>query len=158
MKSHRPVFRLFKNRFSRTFSEVFPFNAQPRTPSLGRKFYLGAAAILACLLSSNASAGTLTATPANVTFGSVALGTKNSQALLLKNTGSSSLTVSGAQIFGLGFSMSSVSAPRTLAPGQAITLTVAFAPVLTGYAPGTINFISNATNPTLTVPLTGSGV
>lgn len=159
MKSHRPFFRLFKNRFSRTFSEVFPFNAQPRTPSLGPKFYLGAAAILACLLSPNlASAGTLTATPASVSFGSVALGTKNSQALLLKNTGSSSLTVSGAQVFGLGFSMSSVSAPRILAPGQAMTLTVAFAPVLTGYAPGTINFISNATNPTLTVPLTGSGV
>jgi len=158
MKSHRPVFRLITNRFFKAFSEVFCVNLQPRNPTLGQKFHLVAFALLAsCLAPALASAGTLSVTPTSASFGTVALGTKNSQAVLVKNTGITSLTISSVSLAGIGYSMSDLHIPRTLAAGEATTLTVSFAPVVSGSFAGSITFRSNASNPTVGVSLAGAG-
>jgi Abnormal spindle-like microcephaly-assoc'd, ASPM-SPD-2-Hydin len=158
MKSHRPYFFLFKNRFSKASSEVFPLNSQPRTPSRRQRIILGSVALLICALTpSCVHAGTLSVTPSSTSFGTVALGTKNSQSIQLKNSGSSSLTISSVTLVGLGFSMSDPYVPRTLAAGATATLTVYFAPLLPGGATATITLRSNASNPTVTVSLSGSG-
>jgi fibronectin type 3 domain-containing protein len=55
------------------------------------------------------------------------------------------------------FSLSGISFPVTIAPGQSVPFTLTFAPQSTGTANGVLSFTSNATNsPTET--LTGNGV
>jgi hypothetical protein len=158
MKSHRPYLFLFKNRFSKASWKVFSFNFQPRTPSRRQRIILGAIAILVCALApSCVQAGTLSVSASSISFGAVALGTKNSQSIQLKNSGSSSLTISSATLLGLGFSMSDLYIPRTLAAGATTTLTVSFAPTLLGGATATVTLKSNASNPTVTLSFSGYG-
>jgi len=51
-----------------------------------------------------------------------------------------------------------VSANTTLTPGQAATLSVAFAPTVAGSASGSVSVASNASNSPATIALSGSGV
>ena len=158
MKLHRFGIFIDKNRSSTALSKVLSYNFQPRIPSLGKKLYLGVIALLACAAVPDlASAGILTVTPSTTSFGTVALGTKNSQTLQLRNSGSTGLTISSATLMGVGFSMSDLHIPRTLASGETTTLTVSFAPVVTGSATATVVLKSNASNPTVSVSFSGTG-
>jgi len=100
---------------------------------------------------------TVSATPSSVSFGTVASGTTNSQTVQLKNTGGTSLTISSATASGTGFTISGITAPLTLAASQTKSFTIAFAPSTSGSATGSVTIKSNASNPTYTMALSGSG-
>jgi len=87
----------------------------------------------------------LTINPASLNFGSVQTGSSTSQALILSNSGNSSLTVSQAIVAGQGFSLlRSPSLPFTLTSGQSVTVNLAFAPVSGGGASGSFSLVSSA--------------
>ena len=101
----------------------------------------------------------LSASPASLNFGNVAVGEFTTSNISLVNQGNSSLTVQSVSASGQGFSGSGVSSDTIIAPGQTAVLAVEFAPTKTGSATGTIAISSNATNgSTSTIPVTGTGV
>jgi Abnormal spindle-like microcephaly-assoc'd, ASPM-SPD-2-Hydin len=101
--------------------------------------------------------GTVAATPSSVSFGTVVIGTTNSQTVQLKNTGSGSITISSATVSGTGFTMSGLTIPLTLAAAQIKSFTVTFSPTASGGVTGNVTLKGNATNPTYTIALSGTG-
>jgi hypothetical protein len=104
-----------------------------------------------------ATAGYLAPNPSSVSFGSIQVGNSQTQYVTLTNSGGSSLSISQATVTGTGFGLSGFTAPESLAAGQSLTLTVAFAPLSSGTSSGTLTFTSNASDPTLSVSLSGTG-
>jgi hypothetical protein len=100
---------------------------------------------------------TLTATPASLTFANVQVGENQTQAETVQNTGGSNGTISLATVTGAGFSISGLSTPVTLTPGQSTSFNVTFAPRSAGSFSGSVAITSNASNPNLTIALSGSG-
>jgi Abnormal spindle-like microcephaly-assoc'd, ASPM-SPD-2-Hydin len=104
------------------------------------------------------AAGTLTATPSSVSFGNVTVGSHQNVAVTVTNTGGVSVTVSSATATGSGFSFTGPGLPATINAGQSATFNAIFTPSAAGAATGTLTINSNASNPTLSVPLSGTGV
>ena len=102
--------------------------------------------------------GLLTASPPTVSFGNVTVNTSATQTVTLTNTGGTSVTISGVTISGTGFSVAQVFTPFTVAPGATKPLTVAFDLAAAGYASGSLTVKSNASDPSLSIPLSGTGV
>src|SRR6266581_1255627 len=96
--------------------------------------------------------------PASVSFGNVVVGTKNTQTITLKNTGTANLSVSQATVSGSGFATSGLTLPLTLTPGQSTNFSVAFAPAGAGSVTGSVSLVSNAPGSPTAIPLSGSGV
>jgi len=101
---------------------------------------------------------TLTAIPTSASFGSVPIGTTNSQTIQLKNTGTSSVTISSATVSGKGFQLHGITPPLMLAGGKTTDITLSYAPTVTGYVAGSVSIVSNAENKTLTMTVSGTGV
>ena len=101
--------------------------------------------------------GALAANPLSLTFGSVQLGSNQTQSETLTNSGGSSLTITQAAATGSGFSVSGLSLPLTLAAGQSATFSATFAPQSSGNANGSVSITSNASNPNLSISLSGAG-
>ena len=99
----------------------------------------------------------LVANPASLNFASVQVGSKQTQFEVLTNSGGSSLTISQATATGAGFSITGLNLPLTLNAGASVTFSVVFAPQTSGSASGKITVVSNASNPTLTASLSGTG-
>src|SRR2546428_380904 len=57
-----------------------------------------------------------------------------------------------------GFSISGLTFPVTLPPGQSSTFSVQFAPTATGSVSGSVSLINNAPNSPNTIALSGTGV
>lgn len=95
----------------------------------------------------------LTASPATLSFGQVAVGTTTSQSIVLTNPLSWKVTLNAAQTSGSGFSVSGPAFPVVLNPGKSVSLSVSFAPPTAAAASGSV-FISG---PQLNIPLSGSG-
>ncbi|HTS60089.1 MAG TPA: choice-of-anchor D domain-containing protein, partial [Terriglobales bacterium] len=100
---------------------------------------------------------TLTATPTSASFGSVPMGTTNSQTIQLKNTGTVSVTISSATVSGTGFQVHGITTPLVLAGGATASATLSYTPTTTGYVAGSVSILSNATNKTLTMTVSGTG-
>ena len=67
----------------------------------------------------------LTVNQTNINFGSIPAGSSSSQALVLSNSGGSSVKISQATVTGPGFSLGSMPLPLTLATGQTATSALA---------------------------------
>jgi hypothetical protein len=102
--------------------------------------------------------GTLGANPASAAFGSVQVGANQAQTITLTNTGSSSVTISQASASGSGFSLSGISTPLTLSAGTSTTFSVTFNPNAAGAVTGSVAITSTASNPSLNVGLSGTGI
>jgi hypothetical protein len=100
----------------------------------------------------------LTATPASVSFGSVQIGQSQTQTETVNNTGSASATISQASVSGTGFSISGITTPVTLGPGQSTSFSVTFAPQSSGNFSGSVSIASDASNSPLTMSLSGSAI
>ncbi|MGA7512838.1 MAG: choice-of-anchor D domain-containing protein [Candidatus Sulfotelmatobacter sp.] len=100
---------------------------------------------------------TLTATPTSLTFASVPLGQNQTQTETVKNTGGVNAAISAATASGTGFSVVGISTPLTLTPGQSTSFSVTFTPSSAGNFSGSVSITSDASNPSLTIPLNGSG-
>ncbi len=108
-------------------------------------------------LSGTGTLGSLSANPSTVNFGSIQVGSKQSQTAILTNSGTVGVTISQATVSGTGFTMSGLSLPMNLAAGQSVSATVTFAPAASGTASGTATFVSNASVPSLSLSLSGTG-
>ncbi len=102
--------------------------------------------------------GSLSANPPSVTFSNVVVGNDQSVSETLTNSSGSSVTITQAVATGAGFSVSGLTLPITLAGNQSTTFNVVFAPQSGGSFSGNLAVLSNASNPTLNIPLAGSAV
>jgi hypothetical protein len=117
--------------------------------------------VLAASLSATAVAapnpGVLTASASNMSFGSVPVGNTKSQPELLKNTGGTAVTISQANLTGVGFSLEGIYLPLKLNAGESFTFLVVFAPGAAANTSGTLALVSDASNIVPSIPLSGSG-
>ena len=96
----------------------------------------------------------LSANTTSLNFGTVAVGTANSQNVQLKNTGNTNVAISSVTTAGTGFAASG-GVNVTLTPNQSIEVAVRFDPRAPGGVAGTLTITSNA--PTVHVALAGQG-
>ena len=144
---------------SKTFSVIFaPLSAGSVSGNLAIISNASNPTLNIPLTGTGVAAGALTANPSSLNFGSVQVGNSSTLSETLTNTGGSSVTITQATTTGAGFSTSGLSLPLTLTAGQSKTFSVIFAPQSAGSVSGNLAIISNASNPTLNIPLTGSGV
>ena len=116
-------------------------------------------ATLAVPLSVTAVApGALTVAPSSFSFGSVQTGSTQTLPATLTNTGGSSVTVTQASFTGGGYSVSGLTLPITLSAGQSTAFNVIFAPQSAGTDNFNLAIASNASNPTLTAPVSGTAL
>jgi len=106
---------------------------------------------------SGTGAAQLSANPTSLSFATVQVGSKQTQFEALTNSGGSRITISQATVTGSGFSITGLTLPLTLNAGASVTFSVVFAPQTSGSVSGQITVISNASNPTLTASLSGTG-
>jgi len=93
------------------------------------------------------------ASPSNLAFGQVAVGSSASQPLVLTNNRSWNLTISAVQANSSAFSIGGATFPLTLGAGQSVALTVKYTPQSAGTSGGSVS-VSGAG---LSIPLTGTG-
>jgi len=105
----------------------------------------------------NAATPSLTLSTTSVAFGNVDLNTPSTQTVTLTSSGTAAVTVSAVGASGAGFSVSGVTTPLTLNPGNTATLDVEFDPTTSGSASGTATVTNNGSGGTATVVLTGTG-
>jgi len=92
-----------------------------------------------------------------ISFGSVVLNQATTQIVTLTSVGKAAVTVQSIAISGTGFSISSVSLPATLNPGQKLVLTLVYKTSVTGAQKGLLTITSNSsTNSTMTISLAAS--
>jgi Abnormal spindle-like microcephaly-assoc'd, ASPM-SPD-2-Hydin len=103
------------------------------------------------------AAGALTPSPSSLSFGNVQVGHNQQLSETLTNSGGVNVNISQATVSGSGFTMSGLNAPLLLTPGQHFTFTVTFTPPSTGNYTGGVSIVSNASNPNLSIPLSGTG-
>jgi hypothetical protein len=106
------------------------------------------------------SSGTsiLSINAASIAFGNVVLNTPTTQTVTLTSSGTGSVTVNSVTLTGTGFTLSGPTFPETLTTGQTANLSIEFDPTATGAASGTLTVVStSSTNPTATIPVTGTG-
>lgn len=108
------------------------------------------------LSGTGASGGKLTTSASSFSFGSVILGSSKSLTATLSASGSS-VTISSASTTNREFTVSGLSLPKTLSPGQTISFNLTFTPLASGGASGSISLVSNATNTPTIETLSGSG-
>jgi hypothetical protein len=102
------------------------------------------------------AAGQLAVNPTSMNFGTVNVGASTDRAGTII-AGSSSITVSSASWNGTGYSLGGITFPVTIPAGQSVPFTVTFAPQVAGNVPGSVSFLSNATNSPSAEQWTGVG-
>lgn len=101
----------------------------------------------------------LTASPSQVSFGNVAVNTTSSESVVLTSAGTQAVTIQSAAVRGTGYSISGLTAPVALNPGQSVVLTIAFSPVAAGSVTGKVTLTTNgSTGARVTISLSGNGV
>ncbi len=111
-----------------------------------------------CGISLGAAVPTLTLSATSVNLGTVAVGGTGTGSMTLTSSGTAAVTVSAGSVRGTGYSISGVSYPLTLNPGQTATLTVSFGPTSAGLISGSVTLTSNSsTGTTSTISLSGTG-
>jgi len=96
----------------------------------------------------------------SINFGNEVVGNNNnlSQALIITNTGTATLTITQVTETGSAFSVSGFSVPLNVSVGQKTTITVAFQPTTVGAVSGNISIVSNAPGTPTSVGLSGTGI
>ena len=94
----------------------------------------------------------------SLTYGNVLVHGSSTQAVTLKNSGSSDVNISQLSVSGAGFSVSGVAVPFTLPAGQSAALQATFAPAAAGAATGSVTIASDAQTTSSSVALSGTGV
>ena len=103
-----------------------------------------------------ATTGSLAVSPSALNFGNVAVGNSSSLTGTL-SASTADVTVASADWTGSGYSVSGVSFPLSVAAGQSAQYTVTFTPPAAGSSPGSISFVSNASDASLKQTFSGAG-
>jgi hypothetical protein len=98
----------------------------------------------------------LTVSPNALNFGSVAVGSTQTQAITMSASGSP-VTVTSDSTSNSQFVLSGATFPFTIAPGQSLSFNVAFTPKSSGAVSGSLSFASNATNSQIPESFSGTG-
>ena len=101
--------------------------------------------------------GDLSAAPTSIRFGAVQVGSRAQQYATITNHSTLSMTLSKSNTSGSGFSASGLTLPMTLASGQSVTVTIAFAPQAGGSVTGSFYVSSKSGHSSAAVALSGSG-
>jgi hypothetical protein len=130
--------------------------------SSGFRVFFIFSAILALTSSALAGSGQLTSNPSVVNFGSVQVGSSQTQSVTLTNVGSSRLTITQATPSLAVFTLTGLSYPVTLYAGQSVRCNVTFntQSAVTSSGSVVIAFYDrhNRASYTMTEPLSGTGV
>jgi len=102
----------------------------------------------------NPSAGTLAVSPTTLNFGSVGVGSDSSLIGTLTASGAD-VTVSSADWSGAGYSVSGITFPVTITAGKSTQYKVTFNPQSAGSSPGSVTFLSDASNSSLSQSFSG---
>ena len=94
----------------------------------------------------------------SVSFGNIATGSKSSQTLIITNTGTASVMISKATASGAGFSLAGGISSVSIAAGKNHAFQIQFAPQAAGNVSGSLVVASDASDSTLTVSLSGTGM
>jgi F5/8 type C domain/Pectate lyase superfamily protein/Abnormal spindle-like microcephaly-assoc'd, ASPM-SPD-2-Hydin len=106
--------------------------------------------------SGGGGSATLAASPTSLSFGNEAVGsTSSAQTVTVTNTGGAAASVSSVSASGPFAETNTCGS--SIAAGASCTVSVTFKPTAAGAASGNLTVASNATDATLTVPLTGTG-
>jgi Abnormal spindle-like microcephaly-assoc'd, ASPM-SPD-2-Hydin/Protein of unknown function (DUF1573) len=100
----------------------------------------------------------LSVSPASFSFGSVVDGQTKAQNFTITNSGTSTLTISQIGISGVGYSVTGLTTPTSIAAGQSTTFSAQFAPSSAGSLTGSVSITSNASNSPAPVALSGTGL
>lgn len=103
------------------------------------------------------AAGQLSVSPPTMSFGSIAVGSSSAAKTGTLTAGSSDVHVSTVDQTGQGYTLSGISFPVTVPAGKSISFSVTFSPTVSGSAPGSLAFVSDASNSPATETLSGSG-
>jgi hypothetical protein len=142
-----------------TFSVRFaPTSAGDSSGNLSLTVNGSTAPVDIALSGTGVTPSTLTAIPTSLTFMNVQVGKSSTQTETVKNTGGSNAQISQVKASGTGFTVSGISTPVTLIPGQSTSFSVTFSPQSAGSFAGSVSITSDASNPNLNVPLTGSAI
>lgn len=114
--------------------------------------------ISAARVAASTSLKGLSASPLSVSFGTIQVGSSQTQHEALTNSGNSTVTISKATVTGAGFSLGALTLPLSLKKGQSVTFDVLFTPTLGGSTRGGIAVVSNAVNAALNIALSGTGI
>lgn len=102
--------------------------------------------------------GVLSPSPSSIDFGSVQVGGNQTLPETLTNSGGSTVTVTQVNPSGAGYSVSGLNLPLVLTAGQNQSFSVNFAPTVSGSSNGNLAIVSDASNPSVNVALTGNGL
>lgn len=91
-------------------------------------------------------------------FGNTGVGKESQLPILVRNTGTGSITISGVSVTGAAYKLSGLKLPEIVKPGQASSFTIIFTPKSSGTLNGTVSLTSDATNSPQVEPLSGTGV
>jgi len=106
----------------------------------------------------NAANPVLSLNASSISFGAIVVNNATTQTVTLTSSGTAAVTVNSVIVSGSGFSISPLSLPATLNPGQTMNVSLTFDPTAVGAATGTMTVTSNSsTNATATVSLSGTG-
>jgi Abnormal spindle-like microcephaly-assoc'd, ASPM-SPD-2-Hydin len=95
--------------------------------------------------------------PVSINFGQVKVETKNTQTVIVTNSGNSNLAVNQVELTGSGFSLSGLPSEFELAPRQEISFLVLFGPQVKGTVTGYIKFIGKELYAPVSIALSGDG-
>jgi hypothetical protein len=120
---------------------------------------VGTVTSIAATLTVNAAAApAIQVSSSSINFGNAVVGSSLSQALIITNTGTATLTITQITESGAAFSVSGYSLPLNVGAGQQSTINVAFMPASVGLASGNISILSNAPTSPTSVSLSGTGI
>jgi len=100
----------------------------------------------------------LVASVSSLNFGRTGLANSGEKTVILTNTGSSSVAISGVSVSGPGFTASGNASGLVVGPRQFAVVRATFTPFTTGDLAGSLTIISNAQNSPISIPLSGTGV
>ena len=100
----------------------------------------------------------ISVTPSNVSFGNVPVGATSTQAVTVSNPGNANLNVTQAAGPGAGFSVSGLTTPLTVPPGQSAKFSISFSPTVAGSLTSSFALVSNAPASPMPVSISGAGV
>jgi centrosomal CEP192-like protein/HYDIN/CFA65/VesB family protein len=129
----------------------------------GKATFVNLAILLTTLLFAGSApnawaTGTLTADPGSLSFGVIKVGQTETKTVRLKNTGTTAVRVSRNTLVGAGYRIVGITFPKTLSEGETVSFSVEFGPTKSGSVSGKLQLLSNASNSTLNVPLSGEGL